>query len=56
MFGIGISEVVVILVICLFLFDPKKLPEIARFLGKAVRELKKLQKSFMEDDQDKPAG
>ena len=56
MFGIGMSEILVILLISLFLFDPKRLPEIARLLGKAVRELKKIQRTLTEDDDDKPAG
>ena len=42
MFGnIGPMELVVILVIALLVFGPKKLPEIGRSIGKAVREFKK---------------
>ncbi len=41
MFGLGIQELLIILVIVLFLFGGKKLPEIASGLGKAVREFKR---------------
>jgi sec-independent protein translocase protein TatA len=42
MFGnIGPTELIVILVIALLVFGPKKLPEIGRSIGKAVREFKK---------------
>jgi sec-independent protein translocase protein TatA len=42
MFGnIGPTELIVILVIALLVFGPKKLPEIGRSIGRAVREFKK---------------
>jgi sec-independent protein translocase protein TatA len=41
MFGLGFQELLIILVIVLFLFGGKKLPEIAGGLGKAVREFKR---------------
>jgi TatA/E family protein of Tat protein translocase len=40
MFGMGIQELLVVLVIVLLLFGAKRLPGIARALGKAVREFK----------------
>ena len=47
MFGsIGTNEIVVIMLIALLLFGPKKLPEIGRTLGGAVRELKKAARDF----------
>ena len=39
--GIGLGEVLIILIIVLILFGPKKLPELAKALGKAVNEYKK---------------
>ena len=42
MFGLGLPEILVILVIFLFLFGAKKLPQIGEGLGKTVRELKKI--------------
>jgi sec-independent protein translocase protein TatA len=42
MFGsIGPAELILIFVIALLVFGPKKLPEIGRSVGKAIREFKK---------------
>ncbi len=41
MFGIGVPELLVILVIALLVFGPGKLPEIGSALGKGIRDFKK---------------
>ena len=41
MFGLGIGEILIILVIAFLLFGPKQLPEVARQVGKAVKGFKK---------------
>lgn len=40
-FGIGPLELLIILVVALLVFGPKKLPEIGSVLGKAIREFRK---------------
>lgn len=45
-FGIGLPEMVLILVIALLVFGPKKLPEIGRSLGKAIRSFQDASKEF----------
>jgi sec-independent protein translocase protein TatA len=42
MFGLGLPEILVILVIFLFLFGAKKLPQIGEGLGKTVGEIRKI--------------
>ncbi len=39
--GVGMDEMIVILVVVLVLFGSKQLPDLARALGKGMRELKK---------------
>jgi len=42
MFGsIGFPEMMIILIVALLVFGPKKLPEIGKSVGKAIREFKK---------------
>jgi sec-independent protein translocase protein TatA len=41
MFGIGLPEILVILVVVLLLFGTKRLPEIGKALGSALKEFKK---------------
>jgi len=53
MFGIGISELLVILLVCLLLFGANRLPEIGKSIGEGVREFKKSLKEI-QDDQKNP--
>jgi sec-independent protein translocase protein TatA len=41
MFGLGMQELVIILVIILVLFGAKRLPELASGMGKAIKNFKK---------------
>ena len=40
-FGIGTGEILLVIVVALIIWGPKKLPEIAKTMGKAMRTLKK---------------
>jgi len=42
MFGIGTTEILIILVVALIVIGPKKLPDVARTLGKALGEFKRM--------------
>jgi len=59
MFGIGMTELLVILVVALLVFGPTKLPELARSLGRAMHEFRRasndLRASFNEAVDPGPA-
>ena len=46
MFGIGMQELLVILVIALIVVGPKKLPDLAKSLGRGFAELKRTADDF----------
>jgi sec-independent protein translocase protein TatA len=48
MFGLGIPELIVIFVIALVVFGPKKLPELGKSIGRAMAEFKKASEEFQE--------
>lgn len=52
MFGLGFGEIAVILVIALIVLGPNKLPELARSLGKGLREFRKATEDFKSTIQD----
>jgi sec-independent protein translocase protein TatB len=55
MFGIGMPELIVILVIALVVIGPKKLPDLARALGRGMAEFRKATqeiKDSLELDED----
>ncbi len=49
MFGLGVPELVLILVIGLVVFGPGKLPEIGSAFGKSLREFRKAGREITED-------
>lgn len=46
MFGLGVSELIIIGVIILLIFGARRLPEIGRGLGKTAREIKNISKDM----------
>lgn len=47
--GLGSTEVIVILVVVLLLFGAKRIPELAKGLGKGIREFKDATKEIKND-------
>ena len=52
MFGIGVSELVVILLVALIVLGPQRLPEVARALGKGLAELRKATSGLTDELRD----
>jgi len=48
MFGIGMPEILLILAVALIVIGPKKLPDLAKSLGRAIGEFKKATHEFKE--------
>ena len=48
-FGVGLPEVTVILVLALIIFGPKKLPELGKQLGKRLKSLKTASNEFQNE-------
>jgi sec-independent protein translocase protein TatA len=58
--SIGFGEILVILVVALIVFGPRKLPEVSRTIGKSVREFRRATTNLRQefeasvDDEDLP--
>jgi sec-independent protein translocase protein TatA len=53
MFGLGPTELIIIAVIVLFIFGAKRLPEIGKGLGGALREFRNIKKEMSSNHTDK---
>jgi sec-independent protein translocase protein TatA len=54
MFGIGMPELIIILVIILIIFGVGKLPEIGGGMGKAIRNFRQATKDTKDGDKKEP--
>lgn len=50
--NIGIPGLIIILVLALMIFGPKKLPEMGRAIGQSLREFKNSTKGLMDEDKE----
>jgi sec-independent protein translocase protein TatA len=53
--NIGPLEIVVVLIIALIVFGPKRLPELGRSLGKGIREFRGSLGGDLDEDEEKRA-
>ncbi len=49
MLGIGMQEIIIILIVALIVIGPKKLPDLARALGRAIGEFRKAADDLKEN-------
>ena len=52
MMGLSITEIMVILIVVLLLFGSKRIPELAKALGRASHEFKKAKDGIMNETQE----
>ncbi|MEW6620948.1 MAG: twin-arginine translocase TatA/TatE family subunit [bacterium] len=48
MFGIGMPELILILIIAMVIFGPKKLPELGQAIGRGIKEFRKATQELKE--------
>jgi sec-independent protein translocase protein TatA len=52
-FGIGVTEILILLLVALLVFGPKRLPEMGRSLGRGMREFKDSIQGKDDDEDDR---
>lgn len=51
--GVSFGSIVIIAVVALLIFGPKKLPELGKAMGSTLREFKNATKGLVDEDDDK---
>ena len=52
MFGLGLTELIVLLIVALVVFGPGKLPQVGKALGKGINEFRRAARGLDDDDED----
>ena len=52
MFGLGLTELIVLLIVALIVFGPGKLPQVGKALGKGINEFRRAARGLDVDDDD----
>jgi sec-independent protein translocase protein TatA len=55
MFGLGVPELIVILVVVLLIFGPRKLPELGTFVGRSLKDFREALDQKTDSDDPGPA-
>jgi sec-independent protein translocase protein TatA len=50
--NIGIPGLIIVLILALVIFGPKKLPELGRAVGQTLKEFKNSTKGLMDDEKE----
>jgi len=50
--GLGTGSIILIIILALIIFGPKKLPELGKAMGHTLREFKSATKGLADDDDD----
>ena len=54
MFGMGTTELIIVLVIVVLIFGVNKIPQLGKGLGEGIRNFKSAIKTAQEDPEEKP--
>ena len=52
MFGLGLTELIVLLIVALVVFGPGKLPQVGKALGKGINEFRRAARGLDDDDDE----